>query len=83
MRACKAPSSAAHYESQSQFEESYGGHGEVEVRARFCEAKATRSHQGIRVRVTMSSEAFFRHIDRPLKIMADLVRGGKDATDVM
>jgi uncharacterized protein len=28
-------------------------------------------------------KAFFRHIDRPMKIMANLLRGGKDPADVM
>ncbi len=28
-------------------------------------------------------KAFFRHIDRPMKVMADLLRMGKDAADVM
>ena len=28
-------------------------------------------------------KAFFRHIDHPMKIMANLLRGGKDAADVM
>jgi sulfatase maturation enzyme AslB (radical SAM superfamily) len=28
-------------------------------------------------------KSFFRHIDRPMKVMAELLRQGKEAADVM